>query len=145
MSTVLNKERQTFSEFIEMETIVCYSCAIPFAVPSSFKKNLQANQEYFYCPNGHQQHYSKSTESILKEKIDKLEKQKAEENQYFSELIFVKNKRIQESKKEIKVLKAKNTIKRKKLERVKNGVCPCCNRSFQNLMDHMKNQHPESL
>lgn len=145
MTTVLNKEGQTFTEFLEMETIVCYSCAIPFAVPSSFKRNLQANQENFYCPNGHRQHYSKSTESILKEKIDKLEKQKAEESQYFKDLLFIKSKRIEESKKEIKVLKAKNTIKRKKLKRVKNGVCPCCNRSFQNLMDHMKNQHPESL
>jgi rubrerythrin len=27
-------------------------------------------------------------------------------------------------------------------ERVKNGVCPCCNRTFQNLMAHMKTKHP---
>lgn len=26
--------------------------------------------------------------------------------------------------------------------RVKNGVCPCCNRSFQNLKRHMNTKHP---
>lgn len=27
--------------------------------------------------------------------------------------------------------------------RTKNGVCPCCNRTFKHLMAHMKGQHPE--
>jgi hypothetical protein len=27
-------------------------------------------------------------------------------------------------------------------ERVKNGVCPCCRRNFENLQRHMKTQHP---
>lgn len=27
--------------------------------------------------------------------------------------------------------------------RVKNGVCPCCTRSFHNLREHMKTQHPD--
>ena len=31
----------------------------------------------------------------------------------------------------------------KQLKRVHNGVCPCCNRSFQNLQKHMKTKHPE--
>jgi len=26
-------------------------------------------------------------------------------------------------------------------DRVKNGVCPCCNRTFTNLADHMRTQH----
>ncbi len=33
---------------------------------------------------------------------------------------------------------AKTRIK----NRVANGVCPCCNRSFVNLARHMHNQHP---
>lgn len=27
--------------------------------------------------------------------------------------------------------------------RVGNGVCPCCNRTFQNLARHIKKKHPE--
>lgn len=32
---------------------------------------------------------------------------------------------------------------RRKLKRVQNGVCPCCNRSFWNLERHMKSKHPK--
>lgn len=145
MTTIFNKESQSLTELVSMETIVCYSCAILFAVPSDYKKNLRSNQNNFYCPNGHVQHYCKSTEAILKEKMDRLERQSAEEKKRLEDMIFFKNQRIQEGKKEIIALKRKNTIKRKKLERVKNGVCPCCNRTFQNLMAHMQTQHPESL
>jgi hypothetical protein len=28
-------------------------------------------------------------------------------------------------------------------ERVSAGVCPCCTRTFQNLAQHMANQHPD--
>jgi hypothetical protein len=35
------------------------------------------------------------------------------------------------------------TRKKRQLERVASGVCPCCNRSFVNLRRHMKTQHPE--
>lgn len=27
--------------------------------------------------------------------------------------------------------------------RIRNGVCPCCNRSFKDVHRHMKSQHPE--
>lgn len=27
--------------------------------------------------------------------------------------------------------------------RAKAGVCPCCNRTFQNLARHMASQHPD--
>ena len=28
-------------------------------------------------------------------------------------------------------------------KRVSNGTCPCCNRQFQNMRDHMRMKHPE--
>lgn len=28
-------------------------------------------------------------------------------------------------------------------ERVRNGVCPCCNRTFENLARHMSTKHPD--
>lgn len=27
--------------------------------------------------------------------------------------------------------------------RIKNGVCPCCTRSFENLANHIKTKHPD--
>jgi len=145
MTTIFNKEKEVFPETLNMETIICCSCGIPFAVPSNYKMNLQRTQDSFYCPNGHSQSYSKSTETILKEKIERLEKEKEIERQKLERTIFYANQSLKDKKTEITVLKRKNTIKRKQLERVKNGVCPCCNRTFQNLMEHMKLKHPESL
>ena len=37
---------------------------------------------------------------------------------------------------------AKGQISKLK-KRASAGVCPCCNRSFQNLRRHMGNKHPE--
>jgi hypothetical protein len=31
----------------------------------------------------------------------------------------------------------------RKLSRVSAGVCPCCNRTFQNVARHMKTKHPD--
>ena len=31
----------------------------------------------------------------------------------------------------------------KKLARVRNGTCPCCQRHFKNLRRHMDNKHPQ--
>ncbi len=36
----------------------------------------------------------------------------------------------------------KNKLSRQ-LKRVNKGVCPCCNRTFVNLANHMKTTHPE--
>lgn len=32
---------------------------------------------------------------------------------------------------------------KKMRRRIANGVCPCCTRTFQNLLQHMRTQHPE--
>lgn len=39
-------------------------------------------------------------------------------------------------------VKAQSTRLRKVKDRVKNGVCPCCNRTFVNLQRHMHTKHP---
>lgn len=137
---VINEEGVQYGITVTLETIVCYKCSIPFAVPSQYKKHLQSSQENFYCPSGHQQHYTKSTETILKER---LEVQKAAHENEIARLknnIQWANDRTNRVVKERTALKGKIT---KIKNRIKNGVCPCCNRTFANLHQHMKNQHPE--
>lgn len=138
MSTIANKEAIKFETYVTMETIVCYKCAIPFAVPSNYKQHLRDTRDAFYCPNGHEQAYTKSTESILKEKLEK-QQQQYEERLAFTQktLDYNKGKRFEAERKvigqKIQVSKLKN--------RIKNGVCPCCNKHFTNLESHMKTQH----
>ena len=39
--------------------------------------------------------------------------------------------------------RAQKAAKTKLIKRIKNGICPCCNRTFKQLAAHMKNKHPE--
>jgi dsDNA-binding SOS-regulon protein len=49
----------------------------------------------------------------------------------------------QSAENQARTLKGHLTRKKKQLARVHNGVCPCCNRTFQNLLRHMETKHPE--
>lgn len=72
-------------------------------------------------------HYSSLKK--LKEELEQ-EKQKSirDTNYLRQQLILEENKRKESDR---------------KLKRIHNGVCPCCNRSFVNLQRHMKTKHPE--
>ena len=38
----------------------CCSCGVPFAMTKETYENYLSNGRNFYCPNGHQQHYTES-------------------------------------------------------------------------------------
>lgn len=138
--TIENKEQIRYSSFVEMETIICYKCAIPFAVPLQYKTHLKSSQEYFYCPNGHDQMYTKSTETLLREKMETQRLEHEQQLQALQNRVTWANQDRDNAKKQQSVLKGKIT---KITNRIKNGVCPCCNRTFHNLQQHMKTKHPE--
>jgi hypothetical protein len=123
----------THVETIGFTMEMCINCGMPFFMPTCHYKRLLANKgETFYCPNGHGQHYAGKTEAEkLKERLEQLE--------------IEKNKREQELQdKWLDALSEKQKIENK-LKRVQNGVCPCCNRSFHNLQQHIQNEHPELM
>lgn len=113
---------------LNFEVITCYKCGVPFAVPGNMKQELMRTQERFYCPSGHPQCYSgETTEQRLRRQLEEKER-------------IISRQEIQKIQLEGQVIKLD-----RKLKRVHNGVCPCCNRSFVNLQRHMKNKHPEIL
>ena len=119
-----------FIKTITLETEICCNCGIPFGIPSDFRSQLLNDPEHwFYCPNGHKQHYSESREARLRREAEKQLQQK--DNQLSQE-------QARREKAELDLLKAT-----RKLKRVSKGVCPCCNRTFEDLQRHMKSKHPE--
>ena len=106
-----------------LETEQCCNCGIWFAIPQAVQKRLLENGALFYCPNGHSQHYTKTEIQKLRENLA------AEESRHRSTL-----SRLNEEKAE------RERVERK-LKRVGRGVCPECNRSFQNLAQHMACKH----
>lgn len=109
----------------------CCECSMEFSFPRAFYEMKKADSGDFYCPHGHQQHYSKgkSREDLLKEQLYKATR----------EIEFHKNHR-QHIEKELIAKKGQLT---KLKNRVSKGVCPCCNRQFANLHRHMACKHPE--
>ena len=138
MTTIVNQEGVKYGTYVSMELVICYKCAIPFCIPESRIRNLKESRDEFYCPNGHAQAYIKSTADILKEKLEKAEQEKLTLQQNSS---YWKNEfDFQVKQKEKVQRKLKRTEKR-----IANGVCPCCNRTFEDLTKHMKSKHPEFI
>lgn len=119
------------SNQIDFVLETCCSCGIPFFMPTYYRKQKLENPgSLFYCPNGHGQQYTGTSEAEkLRVKLSQLEaeKKKTEEE--------LQNRWLD-------ALNEKNKLA-KQLKRVHNGVCPCCNRSFQNLRRHIETKHPE--
>lgn len=119
------------------KTITCYKCQITFAVDASIRARWIDTHEIWYCPNGHQQHYLGETEAQrLRKQLDAKER----------ELQFARNNAASEraareqTERRLTARKAVNTRLR---NRIKHGVCPCCRRTFTNVAQHMKTQHPK--
>lgn len=114
------------------QVITCYKadCGVNFAVPYYLQKQLRDTKRTFYCPHGHSQAYTGATEEDrLRQRL-----QWAKERE--------KTLREERDRAEHRVRGYKAAVTRTK-HRVGNGVCPCCNRTFQNLMNHMKTKHPQ--
>lgn|ERR1700674_2979292 len=104
-------------------------CGISFAVPNWWHRGKRESHAWFYCPNGHRQHFAKESDSerFRRERDNALQQRaRLEQELVESQLEAVKAQR-----------------KAKRLEkRAAAGVCPCCNRTFSDMARHMKSKHP---
>lgn len=118
----------------------CCKCGTEFGMSDAIYRAAQERREgfLFYCPNGHPQHYvtGKSKEQQLAEQLEaeRLARQRAE--QRIAEAHDVADR-------ERRVAAAYKGVATRMNNRVKAGVCPCCNRHFENLHRHMASQHPD--
>lgn len=120
----------TYEKTITMVTEICCNCGMAFGMPSDLREQLMNDPaKSFYCPNGHGQHYSKSKERRLREEAEQKLKQRE------NELANAAMEKIQ--------LEAEIRKRDRKLKRVHQGTCPCCNRSFANLKRHMATKHAD--
>jgi hypothetical protein len=106
----------------------CCSCGTVIALEENLERGLRKTKDAFYCPNGHSQVFTGTTEA---EKLRHELKRKEQE---------LANKVMQQIQTQAELDKAN-----RKLRRVHNGTCPCCKRNFKDLQAHMKTKHPELL
>ena len=116
----------------------CCRCKTNFSLPEPLFLAAKASESItFYCPYGHPQIFRKGetdAEKMRRER-DQLRQrlaQKDDEIIHQRDLTHKANRRTAAAKGQVTKLK----------NRASAGVCPCCNRTFQNLASHMKGKHP---
>ena len=112
-------------------------CGCHFRMESAMYESLCESHKIFYCPKcGERRHFGGQTdkeraEAAAKRAQELLERERAE------------TARLRESRAKVeRQLSAQRGATKRVKNRVKNGVCPCCTRSFGNLAAHMKTKHP---
>lgn len=122
----------------------CKQCGVEQAMDEETQRVLRRSSATFFCVHGHQWHYPQG-----KGEADKLRDQIAEERRQRQRA----EQRLAEKQDEVNVAQATATRERNRAngykghatritKRAKAGVCPCCNRSFENLRRHMDTKHP---
>lgn len=113
-----------------MGQISCGKCGIDFTVPDHWEQSRRNDHETFYCPNGHPRVFKGESEAEkLRRERDRLAQQLAHKD----DQIKSRDKSLVAAKGQITKLK----------KRASAGTCPCCNRTFSNMAQHMKTKHPE--
>lgn len=135
-NTLLDREGIVFTHTNEMVTVECCNCGCLFGMTKEHNQRCRDDSSnYFYCPNGHHQHYSESTVTKLKKERDRALAQRDTNARWYR----LETEEHARTKNQRNAYKGEVTkVKR----RVGNGVCPCCNRTFQDLARHMETKHP---
>jgi len=121
--------------FDEYEDCDCITCSIRFRVPKGFEAHRRRDGRAFWCPNGHQMVYRETEADTLRRERDRLKQNAAYLENRIAELAN------QRDMAERRVSAAKGQVTKLK-NRARAGLCPCCNRSFVKLAQHMATKHP---
>lgn len=113
---------------VDLITTDCW-CGLPFSMPERLYQACKRNGTTFYCPLGHSIVFRETDTDKMRRERDRLAQQIAQKDDAIKTL----ENRTAAYKGQITKLKT----------RVKGGVCPCCNRTFQHLRRHMQNKHPD--
>lgn len=110
--------------------IECPNCHMGFGVTEQFEAARRNDHQSFWCPAGHSMSFGQKTEAErLRDRLRITE----------STLTHTRDQ-LQATEYQRRAQKGQNTRLRK---RIAAGVCPCCNRTFQDLSRHMAGQHPD--
>lgn len=125
---------------LNLVEMTCGECGIVFAVPEHFKKECLRTHQGWFCPNGHSRVF---TGESVEEKAKRLEKEllnSKESKDWYQKQWLDERGEHQDTKNSLRATKAAKTRLK---NRIKNGVCPCCQRHFTNLQRHIETKHPE--
>lgn len=120
-------------------TIECCTCHMIFGAPREFNQERLDDHGWFYCPAGHRQHYTgKSDAEKLRERLEREERRTT----FWQDQAEGARRDALHERRRAAAARGQLTKMR---NRVARGLCPQqgCRRSFTNLHDHVRGEHPE--
>lgn len=127
--------------------LTCGVCGVPHGISQTIYDGAMNSGKSWHCPNGHALRFTDSEKTKLERE---LAYQKANYERKLAGEIKLKEWAREDAKQAAaardrysRKASAYKGILTKTKKRIGNGVCPCCNRTFQNLMNHMKTKHPK--
>ncbi len=117
---------------VEYSIIDCGCCGGTYAITERHRSWCYENAKSWTCP------YCKTGWgfSSNNDRISQLKKEIKAANRN-ADLAW--HEASENRKQAEKITRSYNRVR----ERVKNGVCPCCSRTFENLARHMQSKHPD--
>ena len=117
-------------------SIVCGRCGGIYAIAETYRQQKYQKGGYWNCP------YCQCSWGFGTSEIDRLKAQlSAKEREVEQE-----RKRKEWAQQEARITEHRRRALKghltKTKKRISHGVCPCCNRSFENLRRHMTTKHP---
>lgn len=130
MSPVIHapESGRKYSVGTEMVVFTCARCGIPYGLPTAYIDRRQEDGRAYYCPNGHRLSYHRTEADKLRAQLKLSEEARA------------RNAAARDQARASAAAYKGHATRVKK--RIANGVCPCCNRSFKDVLRHMRSQHP---
>lgn len=124
--------------FTETLTVTSCWCGIHFAIPSNLYSWMQRDSDHSCrCPMGHTMVFS----DTQKEELERARAALADATKRAAatrELLAAEERSHAATRGHL-------TRKKTQVHRAEHGVCPHCNRSFQNLRRHMASKHHEEV
>ena len=130
---------KTVTESIELSVVNCGECGGIYSINERYRQQKRENGGYWTCP------YCKVSWGYGTSEKDKSEN---ENKNLRKRLEWAEQAQAQQRAAQLEVqhqLRAQKAAKTRLKNRINGGVCPCCNRSFKGLAEHMRKQHPEFI
>ncbi len=139
MSQVLQRvsDGYTYAADFNLKVMSCPDCGVMYAIPQTMQENaykIGHRKIVWFCPNGHELGYNGKSQAEQERDQAQSSLQRAQERAAAERDLRVHTER------QLRAQKAATTRARK---RHVAGVCPACNRTFSQLVEHMKTQHPD--
>jgi hypothetical protein len=126
----------TYVDSVELTTITCHKCAGLYALQENWRRKRQDDGGSWNCPYCDVSTCYVTTEvQRLKDSLEqeqrRLVNERARHDQTRADLRETEARR-----------RAEKAAKTRLKKRAAKGLCPCCNKQFADLHNHMQRQHP---